>query len=499
MWKWIGTGSVLIGIASCGSGAAGPATHTRPDTFVEGSRLKARWVQAPGAPRVLAGWYDTELGVNCEFSSAYYRGAMVREGGGDLYCLPARIDGPGDLFGDPGCTQVVVDVPCADSRFVVLPSSDTQNCAALNRFFQVGDAVSSTSVYRNDGTSCVAVGSSRPLLAAHELGAELSIDRFVRAQLVVDAAGGRITRRILRASDGSSQGWDGWDNTRAEVVFPPGWGRPDENYPLGKWEPERVVDKGTSDGLFADASCSTAAGSYEGCGAAVVKSLFSFETSACSEKATYYDAAWTVTASEIHDGGPGACAAVFPGGPTFLDQRFVAVGPAVPSSSLADVRRFEDGAEQVRLRSAGSAAGPIGVTRYDQMFDTRHGMGCFAVPGADGRLRCHSDMVTGDTYADAGCTVRVLARSNNPSCAADNVPAVIGMQEVLSFDACGVIERRHAFPVGAVHAGAVFSLDATTGTCAPLGADIRATVVAYELGDELPPGDFVELATSDPF
>src|SRR5215831_15071679 len=141
MWRRLGLACIVVGLCSCGGGSVkGPVGPSGADTFVQGSRLKARWLQAPDAPRQLVGWYDGAMGFNCAFSTAYYDISIPQPDGGDFYCLPALTSGTGALFADAQCTQLVADVPC-ERQLVQLPST-SRACDAVDRIFPAGDAIS---------------------------------------------------------------------------------------------------------------------------------------------------------------------------------------------------------------------------------------------------------------------------------------------------------------------------------------------------------------------
>src|SRR5204863_6152220 len=174
MWRRIGGACVVIGLVSCGGGSG--SNNPPPaggDTFTEGSRLKARWQQAPGAPRMLVGWYDTQLRINCSFSPAYSGAGVAHQDGGDFYCLPSLNSGAGDLFADAACTQPAADVGC-DNWLVELPAT-AESCDAKDRFFSAGDPIASASIFVKNSDGCLGIAAAGRALpvSARKLGAEL--------------------------------------------------------------------------------------------------------------------------------------------------------------------------------------------------------------------------------------------------------------------------------------------------------------------------------------
>src|SRR5262245_43402490 len=68
---WVaGVGCLLAG--GCGERSLPPAGAA----FIDGSRLKAIWEQAPGGPKRQVGWYDTALGTPCVFQYPTASGAI---------------------------------------------------------------------------------------------------------------------------------------------------------------------------------------------------------------------------------------------------------------------------------------------------------------------------------------------------------------------------------------------------------------------------------------
>ena len=487
----------MIGLVSCGGGSG--SNNPPPaggDTFTEGSRLKARWQQAPGAPRMLVGWYDTQLRINCSFSPAYSGAGVAHQDGGDFYCLPSLNSGAGDLFADAACTQPAADVGC-DNWLVELPAT-AESCDAKDRFFSAGDPIASASIFVKNSDGCLGIAAAGRALpvSARKLGAEVPLASFVHARLTVDSGSARIVRRIMSADDGSSQVWGAWDNVRGEAVFAPDWANLAPAIGPGKWQPERVVPFDRANDLFAEAGCTQPAAIFDACGSVSPKSVFHVESDSCTSIASYFEAGPDLTAGEVYNGSPGACRAA--PAETTDRYRFVAVGAAIAPSSFADVRSVTQGSGRARVATAGTDTAVIGGDHFDYLVDGQTGERCMPVTGADGTLRCMPEISTFGLYSDAGCSVQLFAWSGDTGTTCPvPAPSMISIPETVASDGCGQTDRWHGFPVGPVHDGVVYA--GAPGSCAALDATTRSTFVAYELGSELPAASFIELATSNPF
>jgi len=497
MGRGIGGACVAIALVSCGGGGGGRSGPPAGADFTEGSRLIARWFQAPGAPPVLVGWYDPQLRFNCSFSPAYHRPGRAHEGGGDFYCLPFLTSGTGDLFADAGCTQPVAEVDCQSSLVELPATADT--CDATDRFFYVGAPIAGASTFVKTSAGCDPIASSgRSLdLPYHKLGAEIPLGSFVHARITAEAGGGRIVRTVMSADDGSSQAWGARDSLRGENVFSPDFGSRTATVGPGKWEPEQVAQVTSDNPLFADAACSQAAATFEACGSVTVKTVSKTESTDCGTTTSYY-AAGALTAAQVYAGSPASCGPAFPGGATDT-QRFVVVDAQMSSNSFADVRSIEQGSDRVHLMVPGTDDGPIGGSSA-YLFDTQTGARCVPVRGADNRLRCMPEFSSSNLWADAACSVPVWAVSPAPNGCPNESPSMLGIDEIVTSNACGTAFRRHAFPVGARESGiALFSGGGMGQSCDQLPAMIADMLVVHDLGAELPASSFVELATSNPF
>ena len=320
---------------------------------------------------------------------------------------------------------------------------------------------------------------------------------FVSARFDGGGAGGRIVPRSLRASDGSVEVRGAWDSARGEDVFAFDWPNLAAGYAgatPGKWEPGRIGEDGS--GLFGNASCTQEVAVLYGCGKLGLKSLTDTVTSTClGDQVTYREAGAALDASNVFVSDGATCRPNDTSAATD-DVQFILIGAPIPASTFVGVQSFEHGSDRVRLRAPGTDAGPIGGPE-EFFFDTQRGAPCGAVLAADGILRCLPLRHAGGTFADAACSQPLLARlAPTGSCPSEPLPSVVGFNVYTAPGVCDDTFRQHMFPVGGVHGGTLY-YGSGPADCAPLPADPMLT--AYDLGPELPPTDFVELARSNPF
>ena len=500
MSRWVGAVllvSSVVGVAGAGCGES-IKTNTPSaggETFVDGTRLKARWFQPPGVRRIFGGWFDQQLGENCEFERvAHFEPA--RPPGTPLYCRPRAGSGTGEVFADAACTQAVVDAPCDDVHFVNLPPTDSNDCASPNRLFRVGDPVLTGMVYARVEGICTRLAPTDPMTprSPRHLGAELTLDAMVSATAEMASGSGRIVSIELVASDGSRRVVGARDTQRGEDVFAPNWYRDAFDGGRGKWEPVQIVMKEPGAPVFSDAACTAVAAPFASCGDVAIRSVFEPE-SGCWPSAKYYEAGAKLGPGSAYvDYGASCRAATAAEVPP--DQQ-VAIGAPISPTSFADVTAWEESSPAgVRVRRAGTSDGPVGADEY--ILDSNFGDACGPVLAADGVLRCLPRERVGTTYADAGCTMPVVAVSQGASPCPTFVPPIVGIAEVITSTDCAYQERVHEFPVGAEHTGPVYGPGAS-GPCTVLSSAVLEGARLYVLGTELPPDRFAALTTSTPF
>jgi len=130
-------------------GTTGPMGPPGSSAASNGSRLKVRWQGGVDGSRAFAAWYDSQLGVDCYFTTAE---------DGRTRCIPVSTAFLGNAYVDPNCTQRVMvalcgatppkyvyDIPqgtCTEARYVV---------------YAMGSRVGGSQHYTKAGNSCVGI------------------------------------------------------------------------------------------------------------------------------------------------------------------------------------------------------------------------------------------------------------------------------------------------------------------------------------------------------
>lgn len=190
MWKLatlVGVASVL---AACGDTEIGPDPDTTTSSsgnsmggdgagaaspgggFESGSRLKLRTLVGTDGSRSPAGWYDSQLEVDCSFGVA---------SDGSTRCLPASA--PTIYFTNSTCTAMLAAAPCGapPPPFVAVLDDD---CAPGPRLFRVGNATSPATVYTKSIGGCIEGGPTG--VQFYSVGDENGPVDFVKADAEID-------------------------------------------------------------------------------------------------------------------------------------------------------------------------------------------------------------------------------------------------------------------------------------------------------------------------
>jgi hypothetical protein len=69
--------------------------------FKSGSRIKAKVLKTADGAQAFLGWYDTELDMDCQFSS-YYKAED-----GKIRCIPSVYPSATNIYADPECTKLL--------------------------------------------------------------------------------------------------------------------------------------------------------------------------------------------------------------------------------------------------------------------------------------------------------------------------------------------------------------------------------------------------------
>jgi hypothetical protein len=454
-----------------------PAPRTEGELFGEGTRLRAIWEQAPGAPKVLLGWYDTALGAECTFQSSPAESGPA--GRSTCRPLPYR-SGTLSLFADSACT-----VPILPGGVRWFFEISPEPCGGSpGTLYELGEVADPSSVYWVAAGACQPAPATLASVEYRYIARALGRDALVSASRARRIEGARVVPIDLEASDGSWAQVGAYDTLlETEVVLPRPWplidfGLPSNpNVPSG-WSPDArpSFDLGAPS-LFSEPTCSTPAAESFGCGVSPFVRGVATPLTCGDTGHRFFRTGPELASSSVHRSeAPGTCESL-PADPTGF--RYFTVGSPLSEEDLAPVAVVERGADRLKLRLAGTNGGP--VIGSDGYTDTREGTICRTRTAADGVLRCLPRINFDVRYGDSACTERVVgveSCAERPSRVSAYTSGDLGAPVFSVLDAT---------------AEAVFDRDAN-GACLP--GTIAPGRLYYQLGPELPPSDFVEVARS---
>jgi hypothetical protein len=430
----------LLLASACGLGdvakpsAAAAGIETPPD-FASGQRLRARKRVIGGSVVLFVGFHDIVLDVDCTFGDDVGPGPMS-------WCLPdgsARVqDGQGPYL-DNACTVPAALTPLRGSAaYAILSPRDA--CSAKPRVFHAMPSRSERVFGLDDEGRCIRSSTTIPV---QRLGDELPIDSFVSA--TEEAHGdGRITSRVLVASDGAMLVTGGFDVPRgapADIV-------------RARWVPSRQAFVGIGSDRFADDACTTTLATKIGHDARCPLSAVFVFADVCGNGT--YHVLGASTASHRRD-SKGACVAAGDDGTLSF-----AIGDEIPIESFAAVTTTDVGHGVVKRRGYGAGAAPVA---WGEVVDAKTNEPCVVTKDPDGTLRCLpavGELVA--YYTDSSCTQPGFAHVLTGCAATDDVP----MPRFVRDSSTG-----RAFEVGA-RADRLF--ESKNGACTPFTPVVTSTL-----------------------
>jgi hypothetical protein len=479
-------GSRTSSESSGGTGGSAASTLCMPKN---GARLRAVELRGDDGARyrsdTIPRWYDTELGVQCEFGYAQ---------GTKHWCLPVERVAQENSYMleylDFTCTRPVARhrrSPCdpvgSPAYTLVIERGSGDACEEpVMRMFSLGARIAQPAMtYYQDAGGCVpgnAVPDDLGGLEFYEIAEELPPERFVSADL--DAQGGRLTQGTLAGSDGCQDMW-WWPLFDREANT--------ECYPAAAADgTERCLPSGEIGRRgFADSACT--------------QPLYPVPLQECEDSSTpmtLYDRQLEMqecpleprirvyevgTEAGIPD--PIYVAPDCTASPNPERTVYYPIGREISPGAFA---RFEPTqadcgpgmASGTRLKALVRVA--EGARVPSGFMDSEFGNACSVALASDGALRClPGGAALPPAYSDAACTRPAAAVS---TCVSGDYVRV-GVP--LSSDApcAGARFRVHALgdPTGELYTKAF------DGTCTPATIDPGST--ARELGPEIPPERFV--------
>jgi hypothetical protein len=506
----------LVVLATCG----GPPKRTQSPQFQEGTRLKAVYLEAEGAPPRFLNWYDTQLKVDCKFADVGLPDRMV--------CFPS--DGPGsagtlffvndEISSQSTCDAPLVPLPSCNMHFLARSPKRGEPC---------GTGVQLFSLLTGKAPDPASGSTPNPSCEGLHLGPEIPLESLVSGTYVPGTGPGRIVPLTIVASDGSVQTdgttawfmgglggevypqvmsqWVAWDTRRKEMVSASSRGPRDL---ADIWHP--LVDSFAY--RYADASCSVLAAVAPACPARVRSAFTWGPQDACwnSEPMDFVElgAPGPIGADEFYrdstecildprdiNSGRDPMAAAFP------------LGPPIPATEFAEATEVRTGARRLQLRQAGTADAPAG--HPVGFFDAALGQPCevrLSFNQAPDTLRCLPpygstfELGRASFFADAACSVPLVALYPPNACApqpsfAERVEDVV-LDDPARPPGCSPnqIRRRRIYRIGERFLGTIYSQ--SLGPCVVHDFDADAGDPAvpapqptlHLVGPEVPQEDF---------
>jgi hypothetical protein len=180
-----GINSSLDGGSSDGSSSGGdapslldaltdPVPSASADSNQSGTRLKVKYYAGADGSKAFAGFYDSQLKVDCYFGQA---------ADGTTRCIPV----PGATFvgyyADAACTQPLIAATAGCAQPAYASKSDTGCGASTVHTFQVGSPFAGNSTYFLSGATCSGPSPTPSGISYFSLGSEMAANSFVAATL----------------------------------------------------------------------------------------------------------------------------------------------------------------------------------------------------------------------------------------------------------------------------------------------------------------------------
>ncbi len=420
--RWASVGIVLpVALICCKDEGINPVPGA-PVGYLSGSRLRARVRSSVPGARLLAGWRDTTLGVDCSFVTAE---------DGETRCVPA---GAQIVFLDPLCASPVgvVNPDCAANgppRFASATFLSDATCSGVVRAYRLGDEVTlrSRHVYIGGGASGACLRATQLDPAAVAYGLEpVAPEALVKGTLTHTPKTDRLGLEVLVADDGARQVSGLYDvGTRRRCFSIAG--------AIGGGEDRCIPDAVAWATYAADAKCASKV-AYQvhpttSCPAPSVVVAYGYD--GCDVRASYFTPGATVDINQVFSGSAPVCTSLRqqPALYTTLerDHVFFQVGAPLAAATFAPLRAQTTGLGRLAVPVLAAGDGTeLAPPRTDTFFDTTLGAPCRAYIFPDGAKRCiPSDAlpIASPSYSDEACTSEIVGVPEAPGCAETTVPS----------------------------------------------------------------------------
>lgn len=412
-----------------------------------GTRLRRRYVEAgPGAYRTLDFW-DSELGVPCEFQTA---------ADGELRCLPQVI--MGDNYADPGCEERVVLTGRCAPTYVREGGGVYRRTTkrTTTRYYMRAAAC-----HEEDAGPGEEVWNVEPVPAAS----------FVRGTTEDEPRAGGLAARFVVGDDGSRLLVSVRDTGRNAACEPTVDGRC------------LPSSRSWSSGLFSDSSCTAPVSAVS---SGVAPALLEETTqlpNGCAGPSSYFSVGAPLASGEgVFQRNAGTCVEGTRNPSTTYYRR----GAPVPLSALPATKTALEGTGGVRARRYVDLDGqPLGQARA--LWDAGRDVACRPYLFPDGKYRCVPEgSATTLRYADVGCSATPLGELS----VCREPGAFLARAGDESCDVRQLYHIHEIYERGVAYEGPVYEI---RGYCAELPPSYVDKYRYFRVGPLVPPSQFPEL------
>lgn len=386
------------------------------EAFTSGSRLRARYIEAPGGARQFLGWYDSVRDVECEFEISGPANAVRR-------CLPLgrSIE---HWYSDASCETVLLTNGDCDRRFF---RDKWANCDGGAVVRNVGADFTPALAYAFQNGACVPVAEiTRPVPARMcEVGDEVPLDLFVSAREAIEQREGPVEALVLEAEDGARQVLGGYDAENSFAATPQ-----QSADGTRRWMPYRVAyDFGTtgvhSGSVFSESTCSARVALKDRTAVnCPLEAIIRFEhVGGCVGYTFNVDRIGTrLESAPWYRDEAGVCVAD-PRPLEDLPLLYHSVGHIPPDAMVPASSTLVHLKQRIALSFEATPAGPV-FSELEPLYDTYVNQPCEPRTAADGVLRCLPVARTyGNLFVDSQCTrLGVEGRGTSNGCVPPGPP-----------------------------------------------------------------------------
>lgn len=405
---------LLLGLIVAASIIGCDSAAPDPYGFRSGSRLKARYLEG-GGTKVFLAFHDTERDEDCNFGIGGHGLGAILGPGGVGYCLP--IERPWDAgFADPSCTEKLVHTGEGTAPTVVVVEPE-YSCSEFPTVFSIAEPYAGTLYGFDQDGKCASFGPAGS--GVKRVGAEVPLERFVRAEETIESAGGRMSRVVLVSDDGARLTTTAYDDERSEPVLVSWASDPAD----ARWTPRNLAynygegSLGTPGTVYVDPGCTRPTGIKDAYDAfCPITAVYEFVPDGCHGYVGRFHEAGPIldTTSAFATAEDGSCVAVDATTPwsTYL----VEMKAEIPIDSFAPVERTSVGEGTVTQEFWGVSGEPP-VLPSGNLTNRASGEPCAFLEATDGTLRCMpTAWAPSFAYADPSCQIPIARETSSTDC-----------------------------------------------------------------------------------